>query len=67
MMSNSVVRHGLAYRVKRRILSHFTKDRSGASAIEFGIVAAPFFALIMALIEVSLVFFTNFTLENAVD
>jgi Flp pilus assembly protein TadG len=51
----------------RRLLKLFRRDRSGASAIEFGIVAAPFFALLLALIEVSLVFFGSFTLENAVD
>lgn len=52
---------------KRRLLNLFRKDRSGTSAIEFGIVAAPFFALLLAIIEVSLVFFGGFTLENAVD
>lgn len=52
---------------RRGFLRRFRKDRSGASAIEFGIVAAPFFALLLALIEVSLVFFGGFTLENAVD
>jgi len=53
--------------VKRGILRRLRADNSGSTAIEFGIVAAPFFALMLALIEVSLVFFANFTLENAVD
>lgn len=52
---------------QRRFLKLFRKDRSGTSAVEFGIVAAPFFALLLSLIEVSLVFFGGFTLENAVD
>lgn len=52
---------------KWRLLNLFRKDRSGTSAIEFGIVAAPFFALLLAIIEVSLVFFGGFTLEKAVD
>ncbi|GBE44811.1 TadE-like protein [bacterium BMS3Bbin10] len=52
---------------KRGFLRRFRADSSGVTAIEFGIVAAPFFALMVALIEVSLVFFANFTLENAVD
>lgn len=52
---------------KRGILRRLRADNSGTTAIEFGIVAAPFFALMVALIEVSLVFFANFTLENAVD
>lgn len=53
--------------LRRGFLRLLRKDQSGASAIEFGIVAAPFFALLFALIEVSLVFFGSFTLENAVD
>ncbi len=48
-------------------LKPFRKDQSGTSAIEFGIVATPFFALLFALIEVSMVFFGSFTLENAID
>ena len=43
------------------------RERDGATAIEFGIVALPFFMLLVALIEIGLVFFGNFTLENAVD
>ena len=53
--------------VRRPSLRLFRRDRSGATAIEFGIVALPFFALLGALIEIGLVFFGNFTLENAVD
>ncbi|MEC9368141.1 MAG: TadE/TadG family type IV pilus assembly protein [Pseudomonadota bacterium] len=49
------------------LLARLSRDRAGSSAIEFGLVAAPFFALLMAIIEVTLVFFGGFTLENAVD
>lgn len=52
---------------KPRFRCRWCRNESGASALEFGLVAAPFFALLMALIEVSLVFFGSFTLENAVD
>lgn len=52
---------------KRPSLRLFRRDPSGATAIEFGIVAVPFFALLGALIEIGLVFLGNFTLENAVD
>ena len=38
---------------KSGILRRFRADDSGATAIEFAIVATPFFALMMALIEVS--------------
>jgi Flp pilus assembly protein TadG len=45
----------------------FARDRSGASALEFALVAVPFLLLIFAVIEVGLVYFANFTLENAVS
>jgi Flp pilus assembly protein TadG len=43
----------------------FRHDRSGASALEFAIVATPVILLLLAILEVGLVFFANFTLENA--
>lgn len=52
---------------KRGILGRLRADNSGAAAIEFGIIALPFFALLIALIEISLVFFANFSLDSAVD
>lgn len=52
---------------ERRGLRRLRRDQSGASAVEFAMIAAPFFALLLAIVEVSLVFFANFTLENAVD
>lgn len=52
---------------KGGILRRLRKDESGATAIEFGIIAIPFFALMVAIIEVSLVYFGNFSLENGVD
>ena len=51
----------------RGLLRRLHDDRSGTTALEFAIIATPFFALMLAIIEVSLVFFVNFTLENAVD
>jgi Flp pilus assembly protein TadG len=55
------VRCGLA-RVTRR----FQTDQSGATAVEFGIVAVPFFALLFAILETALAFFAAQTLETAV-
>ena len=52
---------------RRRFLRRLKDDRSGATAIEFAIVSAPFLILMFAIIEISLVFFGTFTLENAVD
>ena len=42
------------------------KDRNGATAIEFAFVALPFFALVLATIEVGLAFFVNRMVDNAV-
>lgn len=67
MIKSRAKNQGKKPRGKRGFLHRFRADTSGVTAIEFGMVATPFFALMIALIEVSLVFFANFTLENAVD
>jgi len=50
-----------------RFFRRFRKDQSGATAVEFGFVAMPFFALMFAIIETSLAFFTSQILETAVS
>lgn len=52
---------------KRQAIGAFAVDRSGASTLEFALVAVPFLLLIFAVIEVGLVYFANFTLENVVS
>ena len=47
-------------------LRRFRKDRSGAAAVEFAMVGLPFFALLFAIIEVVLIFWSNQVLETAV-
>ncbi len=42
------------------------KDESGATAVEFALVATPFFALLMALFEVGMIFWVGSLLDNAV-
>jgi Flp pilus assembly protein TadG len=41
------------------------RDRSGATAIEFGMVAAPFLALTFAIFQTAIVFFAGQALETA--
>jgi len=41
------------------------RGEDGSAAVEFGLVAAPFLALLFAIIETSLVFFAGQTLETA--
>ncbi len=50
-------------RLPRRILG----CRSGATVVEFAIVAAPFIALLIALIETALVFFAGRVLDETVE
>lgn len=55
-------RHG----PRRGLLGAFRRDRKGATAIEFAIVAMPFLALVFAILEFGLAFFVNRVLDNAV-
>lgn len=47
--------------------TRFARDRRGVTAIEFAMLALPFFALILAIFETSLIFLGELTLDNAVD
>lgn len=53
----------LAARAVRRLIS----QQDGAAAVEFGLVAAPFLALVFAIMETALVFFSGQALETAVS
>ena len=53
-------------RLAQSAFGRFRRDRSGASALEFALVAMPLILLLLAVLEVGLVYFANFTLENAV-
>jgi Flp pilus assembly protein TadG len=55
------IRGPLAFSTARRLI----RQQDGAAAIEFGIVAAPFLALVFAIIETAVVFFAGQTLETA--
>lgn len=50
-----------------RILQRWGRDTSGATAIEFGFVALPFFMFMFGIIALGLYFFVSFSLENAVE
>ena len=47
-------------------LRRFAHDISGGSALEFALVAFPLFLLLLAILEVGIVYFANFSLEHAV-
>lgn len=43
------------------------RDDSGATIVEFALVAVPFFLLIFGILEVGIVFWATFELENATE
>ncbi len=51
---------------RRNRFGAFIKDRNAATAVEFALIAAPFLAIIAALIQTFLLFFAQSVLENAV-
>jgi Flp pilus assembly protein TadG len=50
----------------RSSLGRFARDRVGASALEFAIVALPFLLLTLGIFEVGLVYFATLELDNAI-
>ncbi len=58
------------HRNKRKrltIINRFGSNENGATAVEFGLIAFPFFFLLTAIVEASLFFFAGQMLESAVD
>lgn len=51
---------------RRRRARQFLRNREGATAIEFSLVALPFLALLFAIIETALIFWSSQVLETAV-
>ena len=52
---------------RRKRCVAFLKDEKGATAVEFALVAAPFIALLVALIQTFVVFFAQQLLESVVQ
>jgi Flp pilus assembly protein TadG len=48
----------------RKLLCRFRRDQRGSAAVEFAMIATPFFALLFAIIETSIVFFAGQVLET---
>lgn len=58
---------GSPQRRRRSILSRFVRDRSGATAIEFTILALPFSLLVFAILESCISFAGQQVMSNAAD
>jgi Flp pilus assembly protein TadG len=52
--------------LRLKTVRRFARGEDGIAAVEFGIVAVPFFALMFAIIETAMIFFASQTLEAAV-
>ncbi|MGI9373140.1 MAG: TadE/TadG family type IV pilus assembly protein [Hyphomicrobiales bacterium] len=52
--------------LRTRLLKRFARDTKGVAAIEMALVAAPFIAVILAILESGLVYFSEFALEKKV-
>ena len=53
--------------MRRRIGRAFGRDQRGAVAVEFGLLAVPFFAILGAILETSFFFLASEILDSAVD
>ena len=60
-----IKRFSIWRRKRRQSPSAYLADESGASVVEFALVAGPFFLLLMGLIEVSLLLIGTTDLKNA--
>jgi len=56
---------GRGLRSIARLGRRFRRDEKGVNAVEFALVATPFFGLLMAIIEAALAFFAGQVLETA--
>lgn len=52
-------------RIRRLALRRFRRDERGATAVEFGFIAVPFFMLMMATVELALMLWTSQQMEEA--
>lgn len=54
-------------RARLRLFARFRRSEDGATAVEFAMISAPFFALLLAIVETALMFWTSQVLEEAVS
>jgi Flp pilus assembly protein TadG len=48
------------------LLSRFRRARNGGAAVEFALIAVPFFMMLYAVFDIALIFFASTTLENGI-
>lgn len=58
---------GAVLRAWRKSARSLRRDEQGFTAVEFGMVATPFLMFLFGIINVGLMYFTTFTIENATE
>jgi len=48
-----------------RFTARFGRAKKGATAVEFALIAAPFFFLLFAMLEITVIFFVSISMEHA--
>ena len=64
-MTKNKLLSGMKKLLARSAARRFIRQQDGAAAVEFGMVAAPFLALVFAIMETAIVFFAGQALETA--
>ena len=67
MLARTTARLRGAFIRSERRLARLKQDDKGATAVEFAMVVGPFIFLLFGIIEVGLLFFTTFSVENATE
>lgn len=67
MTSSNTIGPCPRWRRTQRLLRQFGREEKAATAVEFGLVAIPFIALLVAIIETAVLFLAGQNLESAVD
>ena len=60
-----MVSHRTPKGIARAAASNLMSAREGSAAVEFGMVALPFFLMVFSILELGMIFVTNSILENA--
>jgi Flp pilus assembly protein TadG len=66
-LSTSRPQKTILNRMRMGKFAHFLRRDSGAAAIEFAILSGPFVALMLAILQVTLIFFAQDALETTVE
>jgi len=67
MMADRSPHSAFVCRRLARLAARFARDRRGATAVEFSLIALPFFALLFGILELGMLFVLSTSLDNATN